>query len=77
MCTVGRLTADQTQENLTGVGVPPWTWPGNELFIDLLQKGIYGFVTGVVADRLAHPEPVWVQVRRDGSDPRHPRGGVG
>jgi hypothetical protein len=22
-----RLTADHTQENITGVGAPPWTWP--------------------------------------------------
>jgi len=77
MFTVVRLTADQTQENITGVGAPPWTWPRNELLIDLLHKGIYGFTTGVVADRLARPEPVWVQARRDRSDPLHHRGGVG
>ena len=78
MFTVVRLTADQTQENITGVGAPPWTWPRNELLIDLLHKGIYGFVTGLVADRLARPEPVWVQARRDHSDPlHHPQGGVG
>ena len=61
MFTVVRLTADQTQENITGVGAPPWTWPRGELLIDLLHKGVYGFATGVVADRLARPEPVWVQ----------------
>jgi hypothetical protein len=44
--------------------------------IDLLHKGIDGFTTGVVADRLARPEPVWVQARRDPSDPLHHRGGV-
>jgi hypothetical protein len=76
MFTVVRLTADQTQENITGVGAPPWTWPRNELLIDLLHKGVYGFTTGVVADRLALPEPVWVQARRDRSDPLHHRGGV-
>jgi hypothetical protein len=69
MFTVVRLTADQTQENITGVGAPPWTWPRSELLIDLLHKAIYGFATGVVADRLARPEPVWVQARRDRSDP--------
>lgn len=77
MFTVVRLTADQTQENITGVGAPPWTWPRQELLIDLLHKGVYGFVTGVVADRLARPEPVWVQARRDRSDLLHHRGGVG
>ncbi len=71
MFTVVRLTADQTQENITGVGAPPWTWPRNELIIDLLHKSIYGFVTGVVADRLARPVPVWVQARQDRSDPLH------
>jgi hypothetical protein len=48
-----RLTADQTQENITGVGAPPWTRPRDELVINLLHKSDYGFVTGVVADRLA------------------------
>jgi hypothetical protein len=76
MFAVVRLTADQSQENITGVGVPPWTWPCGELVIDLLHKGIYGFTTGVVADRLARPGPVWVQACRDRSDPLHYRGGV-
>jgi hypothetical protein len=76
MFTVVRLTADQTQENITGVGAPPWTWPRDELVIDLLHKSVYGFVTGVVADRLVGPVPVWNQARRDRSDPLlHP--GVG
>jgi hypothetical protein len=74
MFTVVRLTADQTQENITGVGAPPWTWPRDELIIDLLHKSIYGFVTGLVADRLARPVPVWNQARRDRSDPLHHRG---
>jgi hypothetical protein len=76
MFTVVRLTADQTQENITGVGAPPWTWPREELLIDLLHKPSYGFTTGVVADRLARPQPVWVQTRPDRSDPLHNRRGV-
>ena len=47
-----RLLNDQTLENLTGVGAPPWTWPVDEQWIDLLGKGVYSFVTGAVADRL-------------------------
>ena len=47
-----RLLNDQTLENVTGVGAPPWTWPVDEQAIDLLHKGIYAFVTGFVADRL-------------------------
>ena len=57
-----RLLNDQSLENLTGVGAPPWTWPVDEQAIDLLGKGIYAFVTGAVADRLipgpeGRPEP--------------------
>jgi hypothetical protein len=47
-----RLLNDQTLENLTGVGAPPWTWPVDEQVIDLLHKGIYAFATGIVADHL-------------------------
>jgi hypothetical protein len=38
MFTVVRLTADQTVENWTGVGAPPWTWPRDELLIDVAHK---------------------------------------
>jgi hypothetical protein len=47
-----RLLNDQTLENATGVGAPPWTWPADEQVLDLTHKAIYGFVTGAVADRL-------------------------
>jgi hypothetical protein len=53
MFTVVRLTADQTVENWTGVGAPPWTWPRDELVVDVAGKAVYAFVTGFVADRLA------------------------
>ena len=57
-----RLLNDQTLENATGVGAPPWTWPVDEQAIDLLHKAIYAFATGAVADRLVAgpagvPEP--------------------
>ena len=52
-----RLLNDQTLENATGVGAPPWTWPVDEQVIDLLHKGIYAFVTGAVADRLVPGPP--------------------
>src|SRR4051794_41873027 len=55
MFTVVRLTADQTVENWTGVGAPPWTWPRDELLVDLAGKAVYAFVTGAVADRLPAP----------------------
>ena len=34
MLTPVRLTWDQTLENVTGVGAPPWTWPRDELVIE-------------------------------------------
>jgi hypothetical protein len=52
-----RLLNDQTLENATGVGAPPWTWPVNEQVVDLLHKAIYAFVTGVAADRLVAGPP--------------------
>jgi len=53
--TVVRLATDQTLENATGVGAPPWTWPRDEQAVDLLHKAVYSFVTGAVADRLVPP----------------------
>ncbi|MGF9764798.1 hypothetical protein AAII07_57985 [Microvirga sp. 0TCS3.31] len=47
-----RLLNDQTLENATGVGAPPWTWPVDEQVIDLLHKAIYAYATGAAADRL-------------------------
>jgi hypothetical protein len=60
MFTVTRLTTDQVLENVTGVGAPPQTWPRRELVVDVLQKAVYGFATGAVADALA---------ARDGTGP--------
>jgi hypothetical protein len=48
-----RFANDQTLENYTGSGAPPWTWPRKELAIDTAHKMVYGVVTGLVADRLA------------------------
>jgi hypothetical protein len=53
MFFVLRLTNDQTLENATGVGAPPWTWPRRELVVDLLHKGVHAATTGLVADALA------------------------
>ena len=53
-----RLLNDQTLENATGVGAPPWTWPVDEQVIDLLHKAIYAFATGgAAADRLVAGPP--------------------
>jgi hypothetical protein len=52
-----RLTVDQVLENATGVGAPPWTWPRDELVIDVSHKAIYSFVTGALADALVPPSP--------------------
>jgi hypothetical protein len=47
-----RLATDQTLENVTGVGAPPWTWSRQDQVVDVAGKAVYSFVTGVVADRL-------------------------
>ena len=51
-----RLTFDQTLENATGVGAPPWTWPRDELVIDVGHKAVYSFVTGALTDALVTPQ---------------------
>jgi hypothetical protein len=53
MHAVVRLTIDQTLENATGAGAPPWTWPRDELVIDLGGKLAYALATGLVADAIA------------------------
>jgi hypothetical protein len=58
-----RLLNDQTLENATGVGAPPWTWPIDEQVIDLLHKAVYAFAAGAVADRLV-AGPANVPARR-------------
>ncbi len=52
-----RLINDQTLENATGVGAPPWTWPVDEQVIDLTHKAVYAFATGLVADWLVQGPP--------------------
>ena len=47
-----RLANDQTLENATGTGAPPWTWPVDEQVLDLTHKAVYAFVTGAVVDSL-------------------------
>jgi hypothetical protein len=47
-----RLLNDQSLENATGVGAPPWTWPVREQAVDLLHKAVYAFVAGAAADLL-------------------------
>ena len=32
---------------------PPWTWPRQELLVDVAHKAVYAFATGAVADALA------------------------
>ena len=76
-----RLLGDQTLENVTKAGAPPWTWPVDEQVIDLAHKAVYAFATGYAADRLIPgprgiPAPVRPWSERDASHPdgRHHRG---
>jgi hypothetical protein len=59
-----RLSIDQTLENATGVGAPPWTWPRDELAIDIAHKAIFSFTTGALADALVSPSPTSSARRR-------------
>ena len=59
-----RLATDQTLENATGVGAPPWTWSRRDQVVDVGHKAIYSFVTGAVADRLIALPP---DRQRDGT----------
>jgi hypothetical protein len=52
-----RLSWDQILENVTGVGAPPWTWPRDELAIDVVHKSLFAFATGLLADRWVEPLP--------------------
>ena len=52
-----RLSTDQILENATGAGAPPWTWPRDELVVDLAHKGIYALATGALTDALVPPAP--------------------
>jgi hypothetical protein len=60
-----RLSIDQILENATGVGAPPWTWPRDELVIDVVHKAVYAFVTGAIADHLI-PAAAGSSARRRG-----------
>jgi hypothetical protein len=61
-----RLAFDQTLENATGVGAPPWTWPRDELVIDVSHKALYSFVTGALCDALVEPSSASSARRRLG-----------
>jgi hypothetical protein len=59
-----RLATDQTLENATGVGSPPWTWSRRDQIVDAGHKAVYSLVTGALADRLV---PLAPDRRPDGS----------
>lgn len=65
-----RLLNDQTLENATGVGAPPWTWPIDEQVLDLTHKAVYAFVTGAVVDRLVAGPPRRLAPREGWTTPR-------
>ncbi len=52
-----RLATDQTLENATGVGDPPWTWSRQDRVVDVAGKALYSFVTGAVSDALVPLAP--------------------
>ncbi len=68
-----RLSTDQTLENALGSGAPPWTWPRDELAVDLLHKGVFALATGAIADALIPPAPGSSARRRFGRRRRRGR----
>jgi hypothetical protein len=60
-----RLSFDQTLENATGVGTPPWMQPRDELLIDLLEKAVFALATGAIADALIVASPASSASRQD------------
>ncbi len=73
MFTPIRLGTDQTLENATGAGAPPWTWPRDELVIDVAHKAVYALATGAIADALIRPAPGSSDRRRYGRRRRQGR----
>jgi len=45
-------TTDVTLYRTLGIAPPPWAWESSALGTDLLHKGVYAAVTGVVYERL-------------------------
>ena len=44
---------DATLYRALGIAEAPWKWSADELASDVLSKGVYAVVTGVVYDQLA------------------------
>jgi hypothetical protein len=62
-----RISWDQMLENATGIGAPPWTWPGDEIAIDVLHKTVFALTTGFAADRMIPPPRGAWATRSDGT----------
>jgi hypothetical protein len=60
-----RLAFDQTLENATGIGAPPWNQPRDELAIDLVEKTVFGLATGLLADASIPASPASSATRSD------------
>jgi hypothetical protein len=61
MFFMARMATDETAENVTGVGKPPWSWRTALATVDVLHKAVYSFATGAVADKLASTPPPLAQ----------------
>jgi hypothetical protein len=60
-----RLSFDQTLENATGVGAPPWTLAARRAAHRRRAQGaLYAFVTGTISDALIPPSPTSSARRR-------------
>ncbi|MBM7230850.1 MULTISPECIES: hypothetical protein [Dietzia] len=52
-----------------GGGAPPATWPGRELAVDVLHKGVFSAATGLIAERALRQTLVSQRGRRSHRPP--------
>jgi hypothetical protein len=63
MHMAARVLLDQSLEHAVGMSRPPWTWPKDEQALDMLHKGAYALVSGLLIER-------WVQSDRPAASNR-------
>ena len=63
MHMAARVLLDQSLEHSVGMSRPPWTWPKDEQALDMLHKGAYALVSGLLIER-------WVQSDRPAASNR-------
>lgn len=55
MFTVIRIATEQTLENITRQGAPPWMWPRHELAVDVPHDAVDSFATAASRRSAGNP----------------------